>query len=97
DPVNEGSLLYLGKFKKKTYIAFSNTADPKYRDNLTLRISDDEGKTWYKNFVIDKNPNSEKIDFVAYSDLVNLDKKNIGILYEKNNYKEIVFTSQKWR
>ncbi|MBS1571757.1 MAG: exo-alpha-sialidase, partial [Bacteroidetes bacterium] len=41
DPVNEGSLLYLGKFKKKTYIAFSNTADPKYRDNLTLRISDD--------------------------------------------------------
>jgi Neuraminidase (sialidase) len=39
---------------KKTILAFCNAADTKNRDNLTLRISYDEGKTWVKNWVIDK-------------------------------------------
>jgi sialidase-1 len=33
----------------------------------------------------------------AYSDLVEIGKNAIGILYERNNYKEIVFVKRKWK
>ena len=96
DPVNQGSILTIGKKGGKAIIAFCNAADTQHRDNLTLRISYDEGKTWKKNFVIAKSAN-DKGDYSAYSDLVNVSKKEIGILYEKDNYSKIVFTVVKWR
>ena len=96
DPVNQGSILTVGHKNGKNIIAFCNAADTKRRDNLTLRISYDDGKTWKKSFVIDKSPN-DKGDYTAYSDLVKLSKNKIGILYEKDGYKEIVFTVVKWR
>lgn len=97
DPVNQGSLLTVGRKKGKNIIAFSNAADTKRRDNLTLRISYDDGKTWSKSFLIDKSEEGSKGDFTAYSDLVKLGKKKIGVLYERNGYKEIVFTVVKWK
>ena len=96
DPVNQGSILTIGKKGGKAIIAFCNAADTQHRDNLTLRISYDEGKTWKKNFVIAKSAN-DKGDYSAYSDLVNVSKKEIGILYEKDGYSKIVFTVVKWR
>lgn len=96
DPVNEGSILNIGTRKGKNIIAFSNAASTKRRDSLTLRISFDDGKTWSKNILVDKSPDG-KGDFTAYSDLVKLNKDTIGILYERNNYSEIVFTAVKWR
>jgi sialidase-1 len=39
---------------------------------------------------VDKNETA-KNDWTAYSDLVLINKKTIGILYERNNYAEIVF------
>lgn len=96
DPVNQGSILAIGNKKGKAIVAFCNAADTKRRDNLTLRISYDEGKTWTKNFVIAKSAN-DKGDYSAYSDLVNVSKKEIGILYEKDDYSKIVFTVVKWR
>ena len=96
DPVNQGSILGLGKKKGKTILAFCNAADPKRRDNLTLRISYDEGKTWPEQHVIAKSPNNEK-DYAAYSDLVKVGKKEIGVLYEKNGYSQIVFSVIKWK
>ena len=96
DPVNQGSILTIGKKGGKAIIAFCNAADTQRRDNLILRISYDEGKTWKKNFVIAKSAN-DKGDYSAYSDLVNVSKKEIGILYEKDNYSKIVFTVVKWR
>ncbi|MEO6188399.1 MAG: sialidase family protein [Ginsengibacter sp.] len=95
DPVNEGSLLTVGHKNGKNIIAFCNAADTKHRDNLTLRISYDDGKTWKKSFAIDKGTNV-KVDFTAYSDLVKLGDKEIGVLYERDNYKEIVFTMINW-
>lgn len=95
DPVCQGSILNMGSKKGKTILAFCNAADTKRRDNLTLRISLDEGKTWTQNIVIDKNPKEEKGDYTAYSDLVKLAKKKLGVLYEKKNYSEIVFTTVK--
>lgn len=99
DPVNQGSILTVGNKKArlsdgqgKNIIAFCNAADTRRRDNLTLRISYDEGKTWSKSIVIDKSAEGSRGDFTAYSDLVKLSKNKIGVLYERNGYKEIVFT-----
>ena len=91
DPVCQGSLLNFHLRKHKPALAFCNDNDIKHRDNLTLRISKDEGKTWDKQFVVDKNPADYKGDFTAYSDIVQISKKQIGVLYEFDNYKQIVF------
>lgn len=96
DPVNQGSILTIGKKKGGNIIAFCNAADTKRRDNLTLRISYDDGKTWKRDFVIAKSENDSR-DYAAYSDIVNVTKKEIGILYEKEGYSKIVFTVVKWR
>ncbi|HRD58041.1 MAG TPA: sialidase family protein [Ferruginibacter sp.] len=95
DPVCQGSLLTIGKKKRKNILAFCNAADEKKRNNLTLRISFDDGKTWKKNFVIYNNP--DKGDAAAYSDIVKTGKKTIGVLFEKDNYSQIVFTTVKWK
>ena len=89
DPICEGSLLNIGKCKGKSILAFCNNNDKNSRDSLTLRISCDEGKTWKKSFLIEpKN--------TGYSDIVEVSKKRIGILYEADGYKEIKFVEVKW-
>lgn len=95
DPVCQASILNIGYKKGKNILAFCNAADEKRRDNLTLRISDNDGKTWKKSFVIYKNPDQR--DAAAYSDIVKTSKKKIGVLFEKDNYSQIVFTTVKWK
>lgn len=95
DPVCQASILTIGKKKRKNILAFCNAADEKRRDNLMLRISYDDGKTWTKSFLIYKN--STQADAAAYSDIVTVSKKEIGVLYEKDNYSQIVFTIVKWK
>jgi len=95
DPINEGSLLTISHQREGNILAFCNTADTLNRNNLTLRISFNDTKTWNKSFVIDKDIN--KKDYTAYSDLVRTSKDEIGILYERNDYTEIVFKTLKWR
>lgn len=97
DPVCQGSILTIGNKKGKNILAFCNAADTARRDNLTLRISYDDGKTWSKMFVIDKSADGSKGDYTAYSDLVKMGKKKIGVLYERDGYKQIVFTVVKWK
>lgn len=96
DPVNEGSILTIQRKKKGNILAFSNAASRNRRDSLTLRISFNDGKTWTKNFLVDKSPDG-KGDFTAYSDLVIVSKNKVGILYERNGYKEIVFSVIDWK
>lgn len=91
DPNCEGSLLTIGFSKGKAIIAHCNAADEKNRNNLTLKISYDEGRSWKKSYLISASPNQNKDDWSAYSDLVLVDKKTIGILFERNDYSEIVF------
>ena len=91
DPVCQASILTIGKKKRKNSIAFCNAADDKRRDNLTLRISYDDGITWKKTIHIDKAPENYKGDYTAYSDIVKTGRHSIGVLYEKNGYREIVF------
>jgi len=95
DPVCQGSILDLGKKKGKNILAFCNAADTKQRDNLTLRISFDEGKTWKKNFLVYKGDKPK--DNAAYSDIVKLSRNEVGVFYEKDNYSQIIFTTVKWK
>lgn len=95
DPVCQGSILTVGAKKGKNILAFCNAADEKKRDNLTLRISYDDGKTWKKSMLIYSNP--KQGDAAAYSDIVKLSNKEIGVLYEKDGYSKIVFTIVKWQ
>ena len=99
DPVCQGSILLAGKKKGKNIIAFCNPADTVMRNNLTLRISFDEGISWAENIPVYKNQSELKNRFAysAYSDLVKIDKNRIGVLYEKDNYAEIVFKVIKWK
>lgn len=98
DPACQGSILNIGEKRGMDILAFCNLADTtKRRDNLTLRISRDGGKTWPVSKVIDKNNLDGKKDNAAYSDLVLINKKKIGILYEKDHYDQIVFTALNWK
>jgi sialidase-1 len=97
DPVCQGSILAIGKYNGKTVLAHSNAADPKNRDNLTIRISKDEGKNWTESILVDKSVDPTSSSWTAYSDLVKLDEQHLGILYERNNYTEIIFKRIRWR
>lgn len=90
DPVCQGTLLNISGNR----LAFCNAADTLRRNNLTLRISSDEGKTWRQNYLIDKSPDG-KGDYTAYSDIVQTAGNRIGVLYERNGYRQIVFTTVK--
>jgi hypothetical protein len=68
----------------KSRLLFSNPASTSSRENMTVRISYNEGETWTEGRVI--NPGSS-----AYSSLSILDDHTIGLLYEASNYKEIRF------
>ena len=57
----------------------------KLRKNLTLRISHDDGLTWPVKKVL--CPGS-----AIYSSLVALPGGDVGVLYERNDYQELVFT-----
>jgi sialidase-1 len=97
DPVCEGTILNLGIKKGKHVLAFCNAADTLKRNNLTLRISYDEGTTWEKQILIDNSTDPKKKDFTAYSDIVKLSKNQIGVFYERDGYAQIVFTVINWK
>lgn len=97
DPVCQGSISEVGKYRGKPVLAFCNAADTARRNHLTLRISFDEGKTWPQHYLIDQAPEGNNGDYTAYSDIVRLAANKLGVLYEKDNYKEIVFTVVSWK
>ncbi|MBS4069799.1 MAG: exo-alpha-sialidase [Algoriphagus sp.] len=97
DPVNQASILDLGEKDGKTILAHSNAADEQHRNNLTIKLSFDEGKIWSKSILIDRTDDPKKQAWTAYSDLVKLSDSSIGILYERDNYQEIVFQQVDWR
>lgn len=96
DPVCQGSTLsYLNK-RGDRVLLFCNAADTKKRDNLTLRVSKDDGKSWIKNIMVAKSAEEYKgSSYAAYSDIVRINDKKTGILFELDGYKSIVFVLQK--
>jgi sialidase-1 len=98
DPICEGAILIIGQKKGKSILAFVNAADTLYRNNLTLSLSFDEGKTWPVRKLIDQTNDAlkRKQDYTAYSDIVSIGKRKIGVLYELDNYSKIVFKQLSW-
>lgn len=92
DPVCEGSLLDLGYRDGKAVLAFSNDADRDQRANLTLRLSFDGGATWQRHYLIDAAGAS-----TGYSDIVVVSPREIGVLYERDDYSQIVFRTVPWQ
>jgi len=89
DPACNASFVRYNSRKKtrnKNLLLFSNANSKTERKNITLRSSIDEGKTWSKGVTI-YNGNA------AYSSLTILKNGDIGLLFEKNNYSDIVFVT----
>jgi sialidase-1 len=97
DPVCQGTILTLERRKKGYVLAFCNAADTAQRDNLTLRISTDDGRSWKRSYVVDRTPGTLKSSKTAYSDIVRISRKVVGVLYEKDNYTSITFVPVKIR
>ncbi|SDM70100.1 sialidase family protein [Kriegella aquimaris] len=74
EPICQASILR-HKSLGKVNIFFLNPANAKKRVNMTLRMSDDDGKTWGQSRQIFAGPS-------AYSDLTPIDDENIGLFYE---------------
>ncbi|MDB6129601.1 MAG: Sialidase, partial [Verrucomicrobiales bacterium] len=81
EPICQGSLLRYSWSEKggKSRILFSNPASLK-RENLTLRVSYDEGATWAKSKVIHAGP-------AAYSCMAILPDKSIACVFENGEKK----------
>jgi sialidase-1 len=92
DPVNEGSLLSMGKKGKRGVLVFCNDADTAKRDNLTLRVSYDDGGSWPQQILVDRSPSGAVHGFTGYCDLVAAGRRKVGVLYEREEYSQIVFT-----
>ena len=97
DPVCQGSILDLGERDGKTILAHSNNANETERDQLTVKISFDGGKNWELTIPIDYAGDESKLPWTAYSDLVKLNDTTLGILYERDDYREIVFKQVVWK
>lgn len=74
------------KYRGKNYLIFSNANSRNKRENLTIRISDDNGKTWSAGFPIYSGGS-------AYSALTITKDGNLGIFFEKDNYTKNAFVS----
>ena len=94
EPICQGSLFSIANKKTgKSKLLFLNPADESKRQNMTLRISSDNGSTWAKSMVLFAGPS-------AYSDLTLLPNGNIGCFYEAGNtspyqgiiYQEVTFS-----
>lgn len=84
DPVCQGSMINYPTSGKPTRLLFSNPNSQIKREKLTLRVSQDAGKSW--------SPGREIYSgSAAYSDLVVEQDGTVGILYEKDNYTTVVY------
>ena len=71
---------------KKNRLIFSNAKMKKGRENMTVRISYDEGKTWNEGKTIYAGSS-------AYSSLTILENGDIGLFFEQDNHTKNPFVS----
>ena len=88
EPICQASILrYSFKGSVRNDLLFINPADKNKRLNMKLRLSNDLGRTWTREFLLHKGPS-------AYSDITKLRNGNVGCLFEagKNSpYEGIVY------
>ncbi|MEY3021645.1 MAG: Sialidase precursor [Planctomycetota bacterium] len=87
EPICQASLRRLSwpsKDGSPGLVAFSNPASAGARERMTVRFSEDDGRTWPESLVVhDKG--------AAYSCLVALPAGEVGLLYEADGYRRIEF------
>lgn len=86
DPACNASIIRYTHGSGKSRILFSNANSKIERENLTVKVSYDEGKTWSKGKTIYSGPS-------AYSSMTILENGDIGVFFEKDDYKENAFVS----
>ena len=94
DPSDNGSLarfdeqpaLNLGSAATDQWLLATNNHDTDLRRNTVLSLSPDNGATWPAKLVLCAGSS-------AYSTVTRLPDGNIGVLYERQGYREIVFVS----
>jgi len=89
DPGCNGSFIRYTSIEdgfKQDRLLFSNAKMANGRQNMTVRLSYDEGKTWTEGKTI--YPGSS-----AYSSLTVLENGDIGLFFEKDDYTKNVFAS----
>ncbi len=89
EPICQGSLLRYrqGAEGNEGPLLFSNPASQTVRENLTVRLSNDEGASWHESMLLHGGPS-------AYSCLTVLPDGSVGCLYEggeKSAYEKIIF------
>ena len=82
DPSDNGSLTVLSNGD----VICTHNHDSDLRRNTVIKRSTDSGKTWSSGICIEA-------DSSAYSTACELADGNIGVLYERNAYQEIVFAT----
>ena len=88
-PIVQGSLLRMRATDEGdavNVILFSCPNHASSRQNMSIWYSTDEGLNW-------SAPRSVYSGGAAYSDMVLLEDRTVGLLYEKNPYSRITFTS----
>lgn len=79
EPVCQASLVKVEAKDNSTgkdLLLFCNPASSKSRDRMTLRLSDDMGKTWKRSILLDEESGW------GYSCICPIDKDHVGVLYE---------------
>lgn len=71
---------------QKSLLLFANPDSPSKRERLTVRASYDEGRTWPVSRLMDAGPS-------GYCCLTRLKNGQIGLVYERDNYKRISFVA----
>ena len=89
DPGCNASIIRYSSVKEgddKNRLIFSNVNSKDKRENLTVKISYDEGKSWTEEKTIYSQS-------AAYSSLCKLANGDIGLFFEANNYEDNFFVS----
>ncbi len=89
EPVCQASLIRYGAQDMgddRDRLIFANPASTAGRTRMTVRVSYDEGETWPISRVVDEGSS-------AYCCLARLPDGRIGLLYERDEYREIAFVA----
>lgn len=88
EPVCQAALVrYRPRASGDRRLLFANPATPDRRVRLTVRLSEDDGRTWPVSRVLDAGPS-------AYSSIAVLPDGSVGVLYERGDdhpYERIAF------
>ena len=84
DPKCQASLIRAFGAGGRAALLLANAADPSERKHLTLRASYDDGHTWPAS-------NTVYAGSAAYSAMTIITSGDLGLLFERDKYKQICF------